>query len=421
MRTIELLAMALRTVTGNPMRSFLTMLGVIIGVSSVVTLVAIGRGSSDQIAKQYENMGTNQLVVNVMGTGRATQLDYNELMQLELFPEFQTVAPTISLNNANIKYDRTQDKYNVIGTNDRYLSLMKAELAEGRNIAQADLDFRNPVAVLGSEVADKYFGTRSPLGEDININGVVFTVVGKLKSKGSNTAGTSIDKAVIVPLVTAQRAFKLGQIRTTYIESSSSEELSRAQAFVQRYLTNKFKSDTGFNIMNQEELMNARMAATSTMTNQLISVAAISLLVGGIGIMNIMLVTVSERTREIGIRKSIGAKRRNILLQFLVEAVVISGLGGLIGLILGIAASYVWPMLNPSQATKVSWDIGIYSFLFSVLVGMIFGLYPANKASKLRPIDALRGPIDEAAHWPGRGAGKVGARKAYRDLGNPVK
>lgn len=390
MRTIELLAMALRTVTGNPMRSFLTMLGVIIGVSSVVTLVAIGRGSSDQIAKQYENMGTNQLVVNVMGTGRATQLDYNELMQLELFPEFQTVAPTISLNNANIKYDRTQDKYNVIGTNDRYLSLMKAELAEGRNIAQADLDFRNPVAVLGSEVADKYFGTRSPLGEDININGVVFTVVGKLKSKGSNTAGTSIDKAVIVPLVTAQRAFKLGQIRTTYIESSSSEELSRAQAFVQRYLTNKFKSDTGFNIMNQEELMNARMAATSTMTNQLISVAAISLLVGGIGIMNIMLVTVSERTREIGIRKSIGAKRRNILLQFLVEAVVISGLGGLIGLILGIAASYVWPMLNPSQATKVSWDIGIYSFLFSVLVGMIFGLYPANKASKLRPIDALR-------------------------------
>ncbi|MCZ8517154.1 ABC transporter permease [Paenibacillus filicis] len=390
MRTIELLAMALRTVTGNPMRSFLTMLGVIIGVSSVVTLVAIGRGSSDQIAKQYENMGTNQLVVNAGGTGRATQLDYNELMQLELFPEFQTVAPTISLNGANIKYDRTQDKYNVIGTNDRYLPLMKADLAEGRNIAEADLDFRNPVAILGSEVADKYFGNASPIGEDININGVVFTIVGKLKSKGSNTAGTSIDKAVIVPLVTAQRVFKLGQIRTTYIEASSSDQLAKAQDFVKRYLTNKFKSDTGFTIMNQEELMNARIAATSTMTNQLISVAAISLLVGGIGIMNIMLVTVSERTREIGIRKSIGAKRRNILFQFLVEAVVISGLGGLIGLILGIAASYVWPMLSPGQATKVSWDIGLYSFLFSVFVGMVFGLYPANKASKLRPIDALR-------------------------------
>lgn len=390
MRTIELLGMAMRTVTGNPMRSFLTMLGVIIGVSSVVTLVAIGRGSSEQIAKQYENLGTDTLVVNVMGTGRATQLDYNELMQLELFPEFATVAPTVSKNGANIKYDRTQEKYNVIGTNDRYLTLMKGEVEEGRNISQADLEFRTPVAVLGSEVADKYFGTVNPVGQQINIEGIVFTVVGKLKTKGSNISGTSIDKTVIVPLVTAQRVFKLGNIRTTFIEAKAKEQLSAAQTFVTRYLTNKFKSTSGFNILNQEELLSARMAATSTMTNQLISVAAISLLVGGIGIMNIMLVTVSERTREIGIRKSIGAKRRNILLQFLVEAVVISGLGGLLGLLLGIGISYALPLINPSQTTKVSWDIGLYSFLFSVLVGMVFGLYPANKASRLRPIDALR-------------------------------
>jgi putative ABC transport system permease protein len=159
---------------------------------------------------------------------------------------------------------------------------------------------------------------------------------------------------------------------------------------MKQYLTFKFKTDTGFQLVNQDELLNAKTQATNTLTNQLVSVALISLLVGGIGIMNIMMVTVSERTREIGIRKSIGAKRRNILFQFLVEATVISGIGGLIGLLIGIGISIGMPYFNPKQATKISLDICLYSFLFSVLVGIVFGLYPANKASKLRPIDALR-------------------------------
>ncbi|KZE80862.1 macrolide ABC transporter ATP-binding protein [Paenibacillus elgii] len=390
MRTTELITMALRTVLSNPMRTMLTMLGVIIGVSSVVTLVAIGRGTSDQIEKQYENLGTNMLVVNVLGTGRAQQLDYNDLMQLEQLPEFSSIAPTINKANSNIKYDRTQEKYTVTGTNDRYLSIMKGQLETGRFIVDADLEFRNPVAVLGSEVSKTYFGTLDPTGEQINIDGVVFTVVGKLKSKGTGAGGTSMDNAVFVPLTTAQRTFKLGNIRTTYIDTPTKEDIYKAQDTMKQYLTYKFKSDQGFNLINQDELMNARVAASSTLTNQLISVACISLLVGGIGIMNIMLVTVSERTREIGIRKSIGAKRRNILMQFLVEATVISGIGGLIGLLLGSGLALVWPMINPSQTTKLSMDIGLYAFLFSVLVGVVFGLYPANKASKLRPIDALR-------------------------------
>lgn len=390
MRTMELITMALRTVLSNPMRTMLTMLGVIIGVSSVVTLVAIGRGTSDQIEKQYENLGTNMLVVNVLGTGRAQQLDYNDLMQLEQLPEFSSIAPTINKANSNIKYDRTQEKFTVTGTNDRYLGIMKGQLETGRFIVDADLEFRNPVAVLGSEVSKTYFGTLDPTGEQINIDGVVFTVVGKLKSKGTGAGGTSMDNAVFVPLTTAQRAFKLGNIRTTYVDTPTKEDIYKAQDTMKQYLTYKFKSDQGFNLINQDELMNARVAASSTLTNQLISVACISLLVGGIGIMNIMLVTVSERTREIGIRKSIGAKRRNILMQFLVEATVISGIGGLIGLLLGSGLALAWPMINPNQTTKLSMDIGLYAFLFSVLVGVVFGLYPANKASKLRPIDALR-------------------------------
>ncbi|SFM19455.1 putative ABC transport system permease protein [Paenibacillus sp. 1_12] len=390
MNPLELLYMALRTVTANPMRTILTMLGVIIGVSSVVTLVAIGQGASAQIEKQYESLGTNLIVVNTLGNGRATQLDYDELMSLEQLPEIETIAPTMVKSNSNIKYDRIQEKYTVVGTNDRYLSLMKGELASGRFILDADMEFRNPVAILGSTVAQNYFGTLDPIGEDINIDGIVFTIVGTLKTKGSNISGVSLDNSVFVPLETARRAFKLGNIRTTYLEAPTKEELSVAQNTMKQYLSYKFKSETGFQLVNQDELMNARVAASSTLNNQLISVACISLLVGGIGIMNIMLVTVSERTREIGIRKSIGAKRRNILLQFLIEATVISGLGGIIGLLLGSGIAIAWPMMNPKQTTQLSFEVSLYAFLFSVAVGMIFGLYPANKASKLRPIDALR-------------------------------
>jgi putative ABC transport system permease protein len=243
---------------------------------------------------------------------------------------------------------------------------------------------------MGSTVAKELFGNTDPLNKIININGFQFTVVGLLNAKGSSIGGTSADDSVIIPLTTAQRQLSLGAIRTTYIEATTKEDITTAQSTLTSFLTYKFKSSNGFRFTNQDQLLSASTEASNTLTSQLVSVACISLLVGGIGIMNIMLVTVSERTREIGIRKSIGAKRKNILLQFLFEAVVISGLGGLIGLILGVGMAKIWPYFNPKQMTVVSFDISMYAFLFSVLVGVIFGLYPANKASKLRPIDALR-------------------------------
>jgi putative ABC transport system permease protein len=373
------------------MRTILTMLGVIIGVSSVVTLVAIGQGAQAQIEKQYENLGTNLIVANVLGRGRAQQLNYDDLMQLEMLPEIGAMAPTVNKNNSNVKFDHNEDQYNVIGTNDRYLEMMKGGMASGRFLVDGDLEFRSSVVVLGSDVAATLFPEhQDPLGKVITIEGLNFNVIGVMQKKGSTIGGTSLDTSVILPLETARRTFKIGSITTTYVEAATKDDLVQAQDTLTQYLTYKFKSSNGFRLLNQDQLMNARVAASSTLTNQLISVACISLLVGGIGIMNIMLVTISERTREIGIRKSIGAKRRNILLQFLVEAAVISSLGGLIGLILGCALAWVIPMINPAQSTKLSLDVGIYAFLFSALVGIIFGLYPANKASKLRPIDALR-------------------------------
>ncbi|SFL81001.1 putative ABC transport system permease protein [Paenibacillus sp. 1_12] len=389
MRITELLRMALKTVSASWMRTLLTMLGVIIGVSSVVTLVAIGQGTSAQIAKQYENMGTNLLVVNLLNTGRATQLDYQDIMTFEQFPEISAMAPTVT-SNINIKYNTTQDSYTVMGSNERYMTILKASLKEGRFITESDLDLRTNVAVLGTTVAKELFGNVDPLDKQININGFQFTVVGVLNAKGSTIGGASADTSAIVPLTTAQRQLNLGAIRTTYVEATTKEDITKAQATLTSFLTYKFKSANGFRFTNQDQLLTASTEASNTLTSQLVSVACISLLVGGIGIMNIMLVTVSERTREIGIRKSIGAKRRNILLQFLFEAVVISGLGGLIGLALGVTLAKIWPYFNPKQLTVVSFDISLYAFLFSVLVGVIFGLYPANKASKLRPIDALR-------------------------------
>ncbi len=217
---------------------------------SVFTLVSIGRGSSEAIAKQYESLGTNLLVVNLMGNGRATQLNYQELMQMESLPGFKAVAPTMTKNNSNIKYDRETETFNVIGTNDRYLDMQKGEVASGRFLAQADIDFRNHVAVIGSEVAAKFFGTGDPLGEKLNIDGYVYTIIGSLKSKGSNTSGTSLDSSIFVPLDTLSRDFKLGSIRTTYIEAATSENVAIVQSIVERYLQNKFNSTSGYNIFN---------------------------------------------------------------------------------------------------------------------------------------------------------------------------
>jgi putative ABC transport system permease protein len=221
MNPSELIGMALKTVTASWMRTLLTMLGVIIGVASVVTLVSIGRGTTAKIEKQYENLGTNLLTVNILGQGRATQLDYDEVMQYEQFPEFNFIAPAVN-GSSNVKFDRTQQSYTVIGTNDRFSSINKTDLASGRFLSESDLSFRTNVAVVGSTVVTELFGSANPIDQKINIKGYEFTVIGTLKTKGTSVGGVSVDTSIIVPLPTAQRQLGLGNIRTTYIEAANS-------------------------------------------------------------------------------------------------------------------------------------------------------------------------------------------------------
>ncbi|UUZ83834.1 ABC transporter permease [Paenibacillus sp. P26] len=308
----ELFGMAIGTVRSNLLRTILTMLGVIIGVSSVITLVSIGKGSQETIAKQYESLGTNLLVVNLRGTGRATQLNYDELMQLESTNGIKSIAPTMTKSSANVKYEKDQQTYNVIGTNDRYLEMQQGEVETGRFLAQADLDFRNHVAVIGSDIATEFFRQGRPDRQGNQYFGLCLHRDRQAENERLQYERHIARQQHFRSAEHTAAGFQAGHDPRAYVEAASSTDTTRVQNVLNTYLYNKFKSTSGYNIFNSSQPLSTMQASSSTMTRQLVSVAAISLLVGGIGIMNIMLMTVSERTREIGIRKSIGAKRQGI-------------------------------------------------------------------------------------------------------------
>lgn len=378
--------MALSSVWSNKMRSFLTMLGIIIGISSVIVLVGIGEGTKKQISDQIEKLGTNLITVSITGNKTAAITD-NELEELKTKPGIKNIAPTLT-SNVNIKAIN-QSTTSLEATVPVYAEIRKIEVETGRFIVDRDVENRLKVAVIGVETAQNIFGRADVVGENMYVNGIEFSIVGVLKSQGSSSAGSSDDR-IIMPLSTAQRLLKNTNVKTFYIEAESKEKVSDAMGYIQLFLNKKYKNDTkSFRVFDQTSLLETASNTTEKMTSMLAGIAAISLVVGGIGIMNIMLVSVIERTREIGIRKAIGARRSVILIQFLIEASSISSIGGILGVLLGYFGSYIaQTMFNTTLVISSSVVIG--SFIFSVLVGIVFGIYPANKASKLNPIDALR-------------------------------
>ena len=379
--------MALKAIGGNKMRSFLTVLGVVIGVVAIVVLVAIAQGTNASVVSSIESMGTNMLSVSI-NAKRSNPITLDGLNELAQDESIAHVAPYTRISGTIKAGVTTYDDGQVIGTTQGYDAIRGYGLSQGRFITQPDLDNRIFVAVLGSEAATEMFGKTDAVGETFSINGYTFTVVGVLEANGSDATGSQ-DNQILIPYTLAQRLSNSTRISSFYVSAVSSEEIYFAQAAVESYLQKIFPTTySQYSVYNQTEMLSTLNETTATLTLMMGGIAAISLLVGGIGIMNIMLVSVSERTREIGIRKAIGASRGNILLQFLIEALVVSLMGGLLGLLISLAAiSLLGPVLD--MTLSVSPTVAGAAIGFSVLIGVVFGIYPANKASRLKPIDAL--------------------------------
>ncbi len=394
---------AVRALLGNPLRSLLTTLGVIIGVAAVVTTVGIGAGARRSVEQQLTSLGTNLLTVLPgrgagpggvgLGLGTVQTLTWDDALAIQRsIPEVEAVAAEFS-RNAQVVAGPYNDTTNVSGVTSSFPQVRNWQPVVGSFFTEQDLRTRARVAVLGQTVRDTLFPDQDPVGQTIRINRVQFTVIGVMDRKGSTGFGDR-DDVVFVPLSTAQkRLFGVDYVRAVYVKVRDAAHMDAVAARVEGLLRERHRipedAEPDFVVRNQADLIQAFTGVTQTITLLLGAIAAVSLVVGGIGIMNIMLVSVTERTREIGIRKAVGATHRDILLQFLVEAVLLSVGGGVVGVGLGVAAARAVSAAAGWATLVTPWAV-LVAFGFAVAVGLFFGLYPAHRAASLDPIVALR-------------------------------
>jgi putative ABC transport system permease protein len=382
--------MAIKSIRSNKVRSFLTMLGVIIGVSSVIAAVAFAQGSTKSITDTIESMGTNLIQVNIMGRNSNRNVTYKQIKEFseENSADISAVAPQ-SNSTATVKHNTNNRETTILGTSPDYQVIKSIKAQRGRFLSQNDLDNLQKVAIVGTAVVNDIFEGGNPLGQKMKINGQMFTVVGVLEEK-DNGQDEGADDTVIIPVTVAQRLFRSGTIRNFAIQATNPDTVEIAMTKLKEFLEKTYKDSDAYRVFNQAEMLSNLDSMTGTMTAVLAGIAAISLIVGGIGIMNIMLVSVTERTREIGIRKAIGAKKKNILVQFLIEAIIVTGIGGVLGVLIGLSIIRFiigWFDLVP-EVYSIPWIM--ISFGISLVVGVVFGLFPAYKAASLNPIEALR-------------------------------
>ena len=397
----ESFLMAWASLIANKLRSLLTMLGIIIGVAAVIALVSIGNGVKQDIEDSISSLGSNLLVV-MPGAPRTPGVRPSQgsmkslkISDYEAIAKLEGVKAASPMTNGSyvVIYQNKNWTTSVAGVNANFQDVNNWTMTSGRFFSDKNVQNRERVAVVGQTVVKNLFADEDPVGKEIRVKNIPFRVIGVLKSKGNGTMGNDQDDTVLIPYTTSmERVEGIDYLRRVYVVAKDDEGIDRLQADIENLLRVRHNiKDTNlddFNIQNMKSIMETVAQTTGTFTLFLGAVAAISLVVGGIGIMNIMLVSVTERTREIGVRKALGATYSVIVTQFLIEAVVISLIGGFIGIAFGIGASKVIGMVS-GMSTIVSVPTIIMSFAFSMAIGLIFGIYPARKAAKLNPIDAL--------------------------------
>lgn len=396
MGLLQAYKMAIKSILGNKVRSFLTMLGVIIGVASVIAAVAFAQGSTKSITDQIEGLGSNLISISITGRGSNRNVTNDDLQEFAEAnsEEIAAIAPLVS-GSMTVKVGTKTRTTTVNGTSPDYEAIKDMHVQSGRYLLSFDIDYIQKVAVIGTAVANDVFEGTNPVGQNMKINGQIFKVVGLLEEKENGQDSTSDDQ-VIIPVTAAKKLSRNASIRNFTVQAATPEAVDSVMTKLNAFLEKVYNSTDMFRVMNQAQMLSTLNSVTGAMMAVLGGIAAISLIVGGIGIMNIMLVSVTERTREIGIRKAIGAKRRSILVQFLIEAVMVTGMGGIIGVLIGVGIirfvignlGKISSSMSIQPVYSIQWIT--ISFGISLITGVIFGLFPAYKAAKLNPIQALR-------------------------------